>query len=57
MPGGRGDSSDDYDDDAAHYNTVDGSLWFVRSAMAYYRATQNREAWEQWIAPAAQMMS
>ena len=45
---------DDYDDHAAHYNTVDASLWFIRAALAYRAATGDEEAWRQWIAPAAQ---
>ena len=29
---------DDYDDSKAHYNTVDGSMWFVHAALLYAEA-------------------
>ncbi len=44
---------DDYDDNAAHYNTVDASLWFVQAAMQYLDATGDRESWNNWLAEAA----
>ncbi len=44
---------DDYDDNTAHYNTVDASLWFVHAAMAYLDATNDRESWNDWLAQAA----
>jgi predicted glycogen debranching enzyme len=44
---------DDYDDSAAHYNTVDASLWFVRAAMQYVKMTKDGESWGEWLAPAA----
>ncbi len=40
---------DDYDEQGAHYNTVDASLWFVNAAMEYYSATQDDEAWQGWL--------
>lgn len=43
---------DDYDDTAAHYNTVDASLWFIHAAMQYVHATGDRVAWRDWLAPA-----
>ncbi len=36
---------DDYDRDAAHYNTVDASLWFVEAGLQYATETDNRPAW------------
>jgi predicted glycogen debranching enzyme len=46
---------DDYDQSsaAAHYNTLDASLWFVHSAMAYLDASDDRDAWHDWLAAAA----
>lgn len=41
---------DDYDDSAAHYNTVDASLWFVRAALAYVEATGEPAA--DWLTAA-----
>jgi len=43
---------DDYDGDAAHYNTVDASLWFVHAALAYLDATGDQASWKDWLAPA-----
>ena len=43
---------DDYDQDAAHYNTVDASLWFVQAAMDYVRNANDKKAWNDWLAPA-----
>lgn len=43
---------DDYDQQAAHYNTVDASLWFIRAAIEYVQCTDDRDAWEEWLAPA-----
>jgi predicted glycogen debranching enzyme len=43
---------DDYDDAAAHYNTVDASLWFVHAAMRYVEASGDRDAWNDWLAAA-----
>ncbi len=40
---------DDYDDSAAHYNTVDASLWFVHAALRYRAATNDLESWESWL--------
>lgn len=42
---------DDYSDgdDAAHYNTVDASLWFIHAAMAYHEHTSDSEAWDGWL--------
>ncbi|MEE9405084.1 MAG: amylo-alpha-1,6-glucosidase [Algisphaera sp.] len=36
---------DDYDETLAHYNTVDGSLWFVHAALAYAQACGQSEPW------------
>lgn len=44
---------DDYSNEAAHYNAVDASLWFVHAAMAYYRATRDQESWDGWLRGAA----
>jgi len=43
---------DDADPDTAHYNTVDGSLWFIHSALAYLEHTGDRDAWDRWLADA-----
>lgn len=43
---------DDYHNQAAHYNTVDGSLWFVQAALQYLHATGDDDAWRDWLAPA-----
>lgn len=43
---------DDYDDQRAHYNTVDGSLWFVISALRYLDRSGDRDLWKQELAPA-----
>ncbi len=44
---------DDYDDQAAHYNTVDASLWFANVAMQYLHATGDRATWDGWLGDAA----
>lgn len=44
---------DDYDDAAAHYNTVDAPLWFIHGAILYTKAANDRAAWDEWLAPAA----
>ncbi|MCC5829767.1 MAG: glycogen debranching enzyme family protein [Phycisphaeraceae bacterium] len=41
---------DDYDDQRAHYNTVDGSLWFVIAAMRYMEAGGDEKAWRSELA-------
>ena len=43
---------DDNDPTLAHYNTVDGSLWFVHSALAYIAASGDDDAWQDWLATA-----
>ncbi len=43
---------DDYDDNAAHYNTVDGSLWFIHAALRYVEMSKDRESWTKWLCPA-----
>ena len=43
---------DDYDDDAAHYNTVDASLWFIHAAMQYVAHSGDDDAWNDWLAEA-----
>lgn len=40
---------DDYDDNAAHYNTVDGSLWFIHAALRYVEATNDHDSWNGWL--------
>jgi len=40
---------DDYDDDVAHYNTVDGSLWFVHAGLAYLEAPGVDAADQGWL--------
>lgn len=43
---------DDDDPTAAHYNTVDASLWFVHSALEYVRHSGDEAAWDGWLAEA-----
>lgn len=43
---------DDNDPTLAHYNTVDGSMWFVHSALEYIEASGDDDAWGQWLADA-----
>ena len=43
---------DDDDPTKAHYNTVDASLWYVHSALAYLDHTGDRAAWDGWLADA-----
>lgn len=43
---------DDNDPTLAHYNTVDGSMWFIHSALEYVRVSGDEEAWQQWLADA-----
>lgn len=43
---------DDYQDAAAHYNTVDASLWFIHAALEYHHLSQDQDAWHQWLADA-----
>ena len=43
---------DDYDDSAAHYNTVDASLWFIHAAMRYVQTSGDTESWNDWLAEA-----
>lgn len=40
---------DDYDDQAAHYNTVDASLWFIHAAIEYVHESGDRAAWDDWL--------
>lgn len=44
---------DDRDDHAAHYNTVDASLHFIRAALQYFEATGDKATWRDTLAPAA----
>ncbi|MCC7145185.1 MAG: glycogen debranching enzyme family protein [Phycisphaeraceae bacterium] len=44
---------DDYNDQAAHYNTVDASLWFLHAAMRYVHVTDDQESWNAWLRDAA----
>lgn len=43
---------DDNDPTLAHYNTVDGSLWFIHSALEYVAASGDDKAWQDWLADA-----
>ncbi len=43
---------DDYDPAAAHYNTVDASLWFIQAALRYLDATGDHKTWNDWLAAA-----
>ena len=43
---------DDDDPTLAHYNTVDGSMWFVHSALEYLDRTGDAKAWDDWLAEA-----
>ncbi len=41
---------DDYDDHAAHYNTVDASLWFIRAALDYVEQSRDHATWDAYLA-------
>jgi len=43
---------DDNDPTLAHYNTVDGSMWYVHGALEYLKATNDSASWEGWLAQA-----
>lgn len=43
---------DDYNDQAASYNTVDASLWFIHAAMEYVHVTKDSASWRGWLADA-----
>jgi len=43
---------DDADPTLAHYNTVDGSMWFIQSALEYLERSGDQEAWDGWLAEA-----
>lgn len=43
---------DDYDDSAAHYNTVDASLWFIHAATQYVHQSGDLSTWQQTLADA-----
>jgi predicted glycogen debranching enzyme len=43
---------DDNDPTLAHYNTVDGSLWFIHSAIQYLQVSDDQDAWNSWLAEA-----
>ncbi len=43
---------DDYDERAAHYNTVDASLWFIRAALEYVRQSEDTACFEDWLGEA-----
>ena len=40
---------DDYQDNIAHYNTIDASMWFVRAAVAYVRGSGDFDSWQEWL--------
>ncbi len=42
---------DDYSD-AAHYNSIDASLWFVLACERYLEATQDQDVWQNHLLPA-----
>jgi predicted glycogen debranching enzyme len=43
---------DDYDDAAAHYNTVDASLWFIQAAIKYMQVSGDTDAKQGWLTDA-----
>jgi predicted glycogen debranching enzyme len=43
---------DDYTEAAAHYNTVDASLWFIEAALQYVQTTGDTQSWHDWLADA-----
>ena len=43
---------DDYDQQAAHYNTVDASLWFIHAVIEYVNQSGDRDAWQDDLAGA-----
>lgn len=43
---------DDNDPLLAHYNTVDGSMWFIHSALEYVAASGDEDVWQDWLADA-----
>ena len=43
---------DDNDPGKAHYNTVDGSMWFIHSALQYLEASGDKDSWDRWLANA-----
>ena len=43
---------DDYEDKAANYNTVDGSLWYINAAVAYLQQSDDLSSWKNWLADA-----
>lgn len=43
---------DDYNPLAAHYNSADASLWFIRAALEYLAFTDDRDSWDDWLGPA-----
>lgn len=44
----------DDDEDEAHYNTADASLWFIHAACLYYRVTADREGFFDGLVPACE---
>ncbi|MBI1335863.1 MAG: hypothetical protein GC164_02745 [Phycisphaera sp.] len=43
---------DDYSEDAAHYNTVDASLWYVHAAVEYVKASGDSKSWDSFLCEA-----
>ncbi len=43
---------DDHNGAAAHYNSVDASLWFIRAALLYVEESGDRDSWDDWLGPA-----
>jgi predicted glycogen debranching enzyme len=43
---------DDNDPTLAHYNTVDGSMWFIHSALQYIEQSGDQDAWNDWLSEA-----
>ncbi len=47
---------DDYDDAAAHYNTVDASLWYIHAAIEYVNTSGDYKAWDSWLGAACKQV-
>jgi predicted glycogen debranching enzyme len=47
---------DDYDDTAAHYNTVDASLWYIHAALEYINTSGDYKAWDSWLGAACKQV-
>lgn len=47
---------DDYNDQAAAYNTVDASLWFIYAALEYVHVSKDSASWRGWLAEACMII-